>query len=401
MRHFRVPGRWSWLPPLRDLRLMGLLFSGWVFDAALHPASWWLCPPACLILLFGRRRHPFVVVLVLAVVSQLALGLSAPGMIAWAGRVSGGVAALILGQTLVQARALVGATALLTVYLALGFYLWSPAPPFFDRLGFQEFALPVGFLIVGAALAGRLTLEHKARLTAAFDREAALRREQRVLADHAAERERTRLARDMHDVIGYRIGNIVMLATSMEAEPSASRGDVRADAALIRQEGRAALQELRDVFHVLGAGTAQADSEGLDTLGELVRTHAHATGNAVRLHVDGHPELLLPTLQIALRRIVQEGLANAAKHAPGAAVDLSLACTREGVHLEIRNGPPLGSRPPGLPDGGIGLVGVRERARALGGTFEAGPVPDGGFRLRCRFPLRPPDATGSPTPPAP
>lgn len=250
----------------------------------------------------------------------------------------------------------------------------------------------VGPLAVGYAVGVRRDL------TAAVQaRVAVLERANRLLDERARAEERAEIAREMHDVVGHRVSNMVLAAGALESGPAAGVPEAARTAELIRTDGRQALEELREILGVLapahvaaGASTgvraAVPSGPGTEELADLV-AHARERGQQVELRVDGHPEILPLPVQRALRRIVRESLTNAAKHAPGAAVRVDLACRADGVHLDVANTAPTRATSPDLPSGGHGVVGLSERVALLGGTLTAGPH-DGGFLLSAFFPAR-------------
>jgi signal transduction histidine kinase len=129
---------------------------------------------------------------------------------------------------------------------------------------------------------------------------------------------------------------------------------------------------------------------GLRQLNELLDEARDAAATGARLIVSGTPAVLDPGVELAAYRIVQEALTNARRHAPGAAVDVELRYCDETLRLRIRdNGPgpppapPDGAQPPG---GGHGLLGMCERAAAVGGELRTGPAPGGGFLVEASLP---------------
>ncbi|MEU9255923.1 histidine kinase [Streptomyces sp. NPDC048270] len=380
--------RW---PAAEDAGLCALLIVGWVTSELLATVNWWLLLPAVLAVLFCRQRYPLAVAVLLLVIGQLTAGAADSTQVPWSERIAGAVAMFLLGQNIRSIKAVsatVGA-----VVLAKTVFFFAESPVHDAPAGIQTYIIAIFMSHVGAALAGRLSLQHRQLMAVALAKARAQAEAQTLLTERAACEERDRIARDMHDVIGHRVGNMVMLAAALEASLRGSRTADPADAVLIRTEGRAALQELRSVFHALES-SAGGDVQGLADLTDLVRASERAMGTSVTLRVDGHPELLPAPVQLSIRRLVQEGLANAAKHAPGAEVTIDLVCARDGVHLAVLNTAP--SLPPAddIPGGGTGLAGVRARVVALGGTFEAQELPEGGFRVGAWLPLRPPAAGG-------
>ncbi|WP_344585091.1 sensor histidine kinase [Nonomuraea roseoviolacea] len=192
------------------------------------------------------------------------------------------------------------------------------------------------------------------------------------VAAQARLRERARIARDMHDSLGHDLALIAVRAAGLELSPGLDTAQVRA-AGELRVAAADATERLRQIIGLLGddAGPAPLTPVGEDVAGLVER--ARASGMAITLRLDGGPA---PGLAHA---VVQEGLTNAAKHAPGAAVTVEVSPSR----VSVRNGPSRG-RPVAVP-GGLGLAGLRERARLAGGVLTAAPR-QGGFELTVELP---------------
>ena len=217
--------------------------------------------------------------------------------------------------------------------------------------------------------------------------EAAHCAEREMREARALERERLRLAREMHDVVSHQVSLIAVQAGALQV--TAPDEVVRSSASTIRELGVATLEELRHMVGVLRAPRpGQAPLEPQPRLSDL-RHLVEASGCGVSLELDD-ALVLEPPVERAVYRTVQEGLTNARKHAPGAAVSVRVARrgSRDGDVLEVvvANGPRSG-RPLGLPSSQMGLVGLRERADLLGGDLVAGPDGEGGYRLELRVPL--------------
>lgn len=250
-------------------------------------------------------------------------------------------------------------------------------------------ALVVGPLVVGYAVALRRDL------AAAAQAELATReREHVLLVEQARVNERSRIARDMHDVVAHRVGHIVLLAAALRVGAGSANRKVADDAEQIRHEGRRALEELRAILGVLTPDRAgrpvprapQVDASDLD---DLVRS-ARRAGLHADLSMEGEPGSLPTLVQQALYRTLQESLTNAAKYAPGAEVGIELRCGPDTVDLTVINGPASGPPADELPSGGNGLLGLDERASLLGGELTAGPE-GAGFRVELHLPIAPPD----------
>ncbi|QUX31080.1 sensor histidine kinase [Nocardiopsis akebiae] len=209
-----------------------------------------------------------------------------------------------------------------------------------------------------------------------------LEREQHMMAEQAITAERTRIAREMHDVVAHRVSLMVLHAGGLEVSAEDPR-TVEA-AGLIRTTGREALTELRGILGVLREDTDAAPTAPQPVLSDLDRLveEWRAAGMPIDREETG-PARPLPTgVQRTAYRIVQEGLTNAAKHAPGAAVTLRLHYADRQLEVEVANAPGRDPAAP-MPRSGFGLTGLRERVVLSGGSLSAGACPDGGWRLRA------------------
>ncbi|WP_433042862.1 sensor histidine kinase [Dactylosporangium sp. CS-033363] len=219
-------------------------------------------------------------------------------------------------------------------------------------------------------------------------------------AAQAVQRERARIAQELHDVVTHNVS--VMVVQAVAARRVLKVAPDKADEALFAIEtgGRAAMNELR---HVMGLLTMQDEpgpdaldaepeveppSPGLDQIPELV-ARVRAAGTPVELTVGGDPRPLPAGIGLAVYRVVQEALTNAMKHAAGARVDVVVEQEAAAVRAEITDSG--GTSGPSSPAGtGRGLVGLRERLAVYGGTLEHGPLDAGGYRVRAAIPLEVP-----------
>ncbi len=204
--------------------------------------------------------------------------------------------------------------------------------------------------------------------------------------------ERLRIARDLHDMVAHHLALVNAQASVAEY---LLRNDPKAAAALsgISLHSRQALDELRATVGLLrsdddgqdGAGAGHS-TPGIDKLDELAAGFLIA-GTDVSVTVAGVPAELPPGGDLAVYRIVQESLTNAAKHAPGAAAAVTLRWHDGGLDLAVTSGPG-GGHDPGVRGAGTGhgIIGMRERAASCGGTLTAGPAADGGFAVRATIP---------------
>ncbi len=207
-------------------------------------------------------------------------------------------------------------------------------------------------------------------------------------AGRRAAEERLRIARDLHDVLGHNISLINVQANValhlMEQRPEQARVAL----AVIRDASKEALRELRSVLDLLRQVREEpphAPSPGLASLGELV-SRASKAGLRVHTEISGDLEGLPTSVDLTAFRIIQEALTNVMRHSGQSSS--SVRVSRDGHELTLRIDNEVGGE--ASRDGlgrGQGLLGMRERATALGGVVEAGPRPDGGFRVSARLPL--------------
>ncbi|MEU0491628.1 histidine kinase [Nocardiopsis sp. NPDC006139] len=247
------------------------------------------------------------------------------------------------------------------------------------------FFLITGFLITPTVM-GLWVGTRRQLIDRLHERAERLEREQHLLADQAITAERTRIAREMHDVVAHRVSLMVLHAGGLEV----SSDDPRTieTAGVIRTTGREALTELRGILGVLreeGAAAPTAPQPVLSDLDRLVREW-RAAGMEIGLTETGGDRPVPGSVQRTVYRIVQEGLTNAAKHAQGARVTVLLHRAPDRMEVEVANGPaPAGAGAP-APRSGFGLTGLRERVVLAGGDLTAGVCPDGGWRLRAIVP---------------
>jgi signal transduction histidine kinase len=209
------------------------------------------------------------------------------------------------------------------------------------------------------------------------------------LLEHTARGERARVSRELHDVVAHHIS---MIAVQAETARLTTPGMPTAGAqrlSAIGDTARAALTEMRRLLGVLREDTwsdvaQRRPQPGLAQLNELLDEARAASESGVRLIVSGPIITLDRGVELAAYRIVQEALTNARRHAEGAAVDVELTYTATTLRLRVRdNGP---GPPPEVPPGGHGLLGMRERAAAVGGQLRVGAAPGGGFLVEVTLP---------------
>ena len=210
-------------------------------------------------------------------------------------------------------------------------------------------------------------------------------------ARRAALEERTRIARELHDVVAHHLSLIRVKAESAPYRLGELPEPVQAEFGSLSEVAREALTEMRRLLGVLRehepAGLAPQPQ--LTDLPVLVDT-ARQAGVDVELSVPGGLGAVPPGIGICAYRIVQESLSNASQHAPGAAVTVSVDHSARAVQLRVANGPgaaALRPEPARQSRPGHGLTGMRERVELLGGSLAAGPTPAGGFAVSAVLPL--------------
>jgi signal transduction histidine kinase len=211
-----------------------------------------------------------------------------------------------------------------------------------------------------------------------------------VAAWHARDMERARLARELHDVVAHQLSAIAVQAGAARL---AAAGDPQASAAAIaaiERQARGGLTELNQLVRELqSAGDTGPDTSQQPRLGDipgLIR-RAKESGLRAELRVDGEPRPLPAAVELAGYRVVQESLTNAIRYAAGAAATVRLAYRDDGIMVEVTDdGPGAAAGAAPIHGGGVGLAGLRERARLLGGQLEAGSAAERGFAVRAFLP---------------
>lgn len=258
--------------------------------------------------------------------------------------------------------------------------------------------------------------QRRAVVLARAQRAEATRRDDQAQQARAASEERLAIARELHDVLAHSL-SLINVQSSVALELF-DRKPQQAAAALatIKTTSKEALTEVHTLLHAIRSGATVApeypestgsepDSpvlatraepprpaprapaptlEDLDTLLERTR----ATGLEVDTKIIGMPKKLPSVIDVAAARIIQESLTNVVRHAPGATALIALRYTPESIDITVDNTRPTRTAArTGI--GGNGIIGMRERAHALGGALTAGPRPSGGFRVAARLPARP------------
>ncbi len=344
----------------------------------LHAATVVFCVLLCAPLLLHRRdaRACFALVALVAFAQWL---LSAPQL---------ADAAVLISLYWVALECDLAEVALAAAVVVAGAIMaalrWSPSEPLKIWVGLTGLGTAAG--VLGVTIRQRRALllslhERAARLEVERDHEGRL----------AAAAERARIAREMHDIVAHNLSVIISLADG--AGYAMTSSPQRASEAIDRVSatGRQALLEMRRLLGVLREDALEqplAPQPGLDRLDDLL-AQVHAAGIPVTMDLHGDPHNLPEGVQLTVFRVAQEALTNTLKHAARpTSAHLALRCQARSVELEVtdtgQDAARIGPRGPGS---GRGLNGMRERAAAYGGRLDAGPGPDGGWRVHLR--LRP------------
>ena len=279
---------------------------------------------------------------------------------------------------------------------AYGLGAYSAATRRYARwLGFAALAVALVTVTVNHI---RLDAAPFALLGAAFvlgDAASARRAEAAAAVAAAHQAERTRIARELHDVVAHQLSAIAVQAGAARvAAGGPDAGGLGSTAEVLARLEQLSREALAELSHLLGAlrrdPDAAADLPPAPTLAGLDALIASAgdAGVPAELAIEGRPWVLSPGTELSGYRITSEALANVARHAPGATARVVLRYTGERLEIMVRNAaPPPGHHRPGAGAGpGLGVRGMRERAELYGGTLDAGPCPDGGFLVTAALP---------------
>jgi len=322
----------------------------WVLDVALGLVAF--------VVVFFRRRHPFAIAIALALVSAVSGTAGGPAVLA---------AVSLATRRRWREIAVVG---------SLNF----AAAQFFSTMTSNEddpawLILAANAIATGAMLGWGMYIGSRRELIWTLrNRAERAEAEQELRVGQARSNERARIAREMHDVLAHRISQISMYAGALAYREDLTPAETRASAGVIRDQAHEALTDLRDVLGVLRDDTGERHSAPQPTYADLPCLVAEARDSGLRVELEdlvGEDGPKVPDAAgRTVYRIVQEGMTNVRKHAPGALLTVRITGTPEdGIDVVLRN--PLGFGPTQTPGAGLGLIGLTERAELRGGRLEA------------------------------
>jgi signal transduction histidine kinase len=259
--------------------------------------------------------------------------------------------------------------------------------------GSESFLLTMVFAVVficAIAASGMYVGARRDLVATLHERAERAERDQALRLTEAKATERTRIAREMHDVLAHRLSLVAMHAGALSYRRGLSEEEVAASADVIRSNAHQALADLREVLGVLRTAEAdEAPDRPQPTLADLpsLVEEALGAGTNVRLHNEiGDLAQAPETIGRSAYRMIQESLTNARKHAPDTTVDVALSGRAgEELVIEVRNPTRVGAGVSATPGAGLGLIGLTERAELIGGLLEHG-MSDGEFVVRARLP---------------
>ncbi len=371
-----VAPRRDWLPPRVDVALAGAFVAMSLAEALVSgtvrsPWQHFALGGSAMVLLAWRRRWPLAVAAVV-VASDLALNPDRQ----FSTLLSLVLVCYTIGAETVPPRSHVGLAVVVVPFVAA----MAVAGLVPSDIG-AALVFLVGPWAVGSAVRQRSETAREA--TSRADR---LEQESRLEAARVAAEERTRIARELHDIVSHSLSVVTIQTQAVRRRLGPDHAAEAADLAAVETTARDALAEMRRLFGVLraeGESAALAPQPGLADLSRLVE-HARSAGVAARLLVEGEPRDLPPGVDLAAYRIVQEGVTNALRHAGASRLEVTVRYAPAALHLAVEDdGRGLG----GPVAGGHGIVGIRERVALYGGTVAMSEAGGGGVRLDAVLPL--------------
>jgi signal transduction histidine kinase len=366
-----------WADPLLAVALTAGAAGALAAQGQLGDLPGALCVLGFCALVAGRRWHPVAIAALAGLLIAIPEFAGDAATVNANGTFVSGWAAVFLYSYALGADApfplsLVGIVALLAgVNLSDGG--WNPVP---EMLAFGPYA-------AGLAVASRRRASAELEVRACE-----LEEEREIFAEQSVRYERARIARELHDIVAHSVSLMVVQANAGERLAVVDPAGAAEAFTSISDAARQAEVEIDRLVELLNDVVPASSSPGLRIVEELV-DRAQASGLAITCRVSGDIDNLSGIGADAAYRMVQEGITNAMKHAPGAPIAVVVRGDENGVEVSVANGPPRpGSSGLERSGGGQGLAGMRERITQSGGCIEAGPTSGGGWQLRAHLPHR-------------
>ncbi|HEX4980700.1 MAG TPA: histidine kinase [Ilumatobacteraceae bacterium] len=317
-----------------------------------------------------RRKHPFPIAVVTTVLTAVSAAAAGPAALA------------VVSMATRRVRWQMAWVAVLNVAAAVVFHLVAPG----DTTSWLSDVV-TSIIFVAAMLGwGQFVGSRRELMWNLRQRAERAEAEQELRASEARATERTRIAREMHDVVAHRISQVSMRAGALAFRDDLTVEQMRAESALIRDTANEALHELRTVLHVLREpSTGEVIEQPQPTYADLTALIERSTSDGMRIEFDDQLTAPPPPeIGRTIYRIVQEGITNARKHAPGARLRIVLANdAADSVRLTLTN--PIGFVHGDTPGSGLGLIGIAERVEVAGGRLTRS-VADGEFTVSAWLP---------------
>jgi signal transduction histidine kinase len=373
-----APGRWRWSDVAVSVGLAFVMILGTFGASHRQPGAHRFDAVGVLLVLLAagviawRRFHPVAVLEAAFAITLVYFLLGYANGPIWLALVVSYIGAVMRGHRTV---AVVTATVGFVIFPWLDYALGNgPAPTLSSLLTLAAWLL----VLLGAGEIMRIRRERAVEATLIAEEERRRR----------ASEERLRIARELHDALGHHLSLInVQSGVALHVNedlPEQARSSLEA----IKRSSKDALTELRSVLEILrqdGESAPRSPTSTLERIGDLV-SRSSAAGLEVRVDAVGAPRMLPFSVDVAAFRIVQEALTNVSRHSTSRAATVRITYGERTLVMEIEDDGPS-STSDGQTGGGRGIQGMRERLAALGGTLDAGPRENGGFRVRAKIPL--------------
>jgi signal transduction histidine kinase len=335
--------------------------------------------------LLVRRRAPLAVATAVVVAAWLQFALLGPSVGALGSWMAYLVATYSVGAHPVTWRAVVGLVVSTVPAGVFAVVQWRAGA---DA---SEIVQPV-MVLIAAWVAGRISARRHHRAELVEHRAAQVESGATDIAREAAERERTRIARELHDVVTHNMSVMVVQAQAAQTLAGSDTDGAREAMRAVEDAGRAALVEMRRLLGVIRADGPvstsgdRAPQPRLDDLPGLVQRVRDA-GLPVSYVIDGDPVGVPAGVAVCAYRIVQEALSNVVRHCGAVPARVRVRVSNSALDVAVDNVPPRRPLPPPPTGEGRGLAGMRERVALFDGRLETGSLPDGGFAVHAILPL--------------